>query len=89
LREQFTYIRDTVMRRLTYPDHARRMGWSGKVLLSFIVFEDGTVHSVKTLRGSGFPLLDSGAVEAVLRAAPFPRPPLRVEVILPVSYRLL
>jgi protein TonB len=89
LREQFTYIRNTVMRRLAYPDHARRMGWSGKVLISFIVAEDGTVHSVKTLKRSGFPLLDSGAVEAVMRAAPFPRPPLRVEVILPVSFRLL
>lgn len=89
LREQFTYIRDAVMRRVTYPEHARRKGWSGKVLLSFIVSEDGSVHDLKVVRGSGFPLLDREAVEAVTRATPFPRPPVRVEVALPVSYRLM
>ncbi len=89
LREQFTYIRDTVMRQLTYPGHARRMGWSGKVVLSFIVVEDGSVHELKIRKDSGIPILDKGAVDAVMRAAPFPRPSARVEVVLPITYRLL
>jgi protein TonB len=88
LREHFAYIRDIIKKNTLYPDHARRMGWSGKVLLSFIVAEDGTVHDVKIIQGTGFPMLDNGAVDAVKRSAPFPRPPVRAEIVLPVSYRL-
>ena len=36
----FAFIRDTILKRIKdkYPDRARRMGWEGKVLLSFDLF---------------------------------------------------
>jgi protein TonB len=88
LREHFSYIRGIIMRNLIYPDHARRMGWSGKVVLCFTIEENGEVRDVKVHQGSGFPMLDRAAVEAVKRAAPLPRPPVRAEVMLPVTFRL-
>jgi protein TonB len=67
---------------------ARRMGWEGKVVVAFLVLSDGSVRDVRVVRGSGHPALDRGAVEAVRKAAPFPRPPAEAEIITPVVYRL-
>lgn len=88
LREQFASIRDRVMRGLSYPLVARRKGWEGKVLLSFTVAGDGSIGAIKIVQSSGREILDQGAVEAVRKAAPFPRPPVEAEVILPVVYQL-
>jgi TonB family protein len=33
-------------------------------------------------------VLDNGALEAVRRAAPFPRPPAEAEIVVPVAYAL-
>jgi protein TonB len=67
---------------------ARRMGWEGKVVISFLVLSDGSVRHVRVVQGSGHSALDRGAVEAVRKAAPFPRPPAEAEIITPVVYRL-
>ncbi|MFO0752872.1 MAG: energy transducer TonB [Thermodesulfovibrionales bacterium] len=40
------------------------------------------------MQSSGREILDQGAVEAVRKASPFPRPPVAAEVVLPVVYRL-
>ncbi len=88
LNEHFAYIRDTVLKNLSYPSIARRMGWSGKVMLSFFILHDGSVNGIKVIQSSGVELLDKSAVEAVRKAAPFPRPPAEAEVVIPVVYRL-
>ena len=58
LKDHFAYIRDKILRNISYPDSARRMGWQGKVLLSFIISADGSVSEFKIIQGSGFPILD-------------------------------
>ncbi len=88
LREHFSYIRDIVMKNLSYPLMARRMGWSGRVTLYFVVNEDGSVRDIKVIEGSGFEILDKNAMETIKRVSPFPRPPVSAEVIIPVVYRL-
>lgn len=88
LAEHFAYIRDTVLRKLSYPPVARRMGWSGRVMLSFCVTQDGLVNGIRVLQSSGVDILDKSAVEAVRKAAPFPKPPAEAEVVIPVVYRL-
>jgi len=89
LRQHFAYIRNNIMRYLIYPDQARRRDWSGVVVLSFIVAENGAVHSLKVHKSSGHPILDRSALDAVNQAAPFPRPPVRAEILLPITYHLL
>jgi len=88
LNEHFAYIRDRILRNVNYPDTARRMGWQGRVTLSFIIAADGSVKALKVLQSSGFSLLDWDAMETVRDAAPFPRPPGEAQLVFPVIYRL-
>lgn len=88
LKEHFTYIRDIITRNISYPFMARKMGWSGKVTVSFVITEDGSVRDIKIIESSGFDVLDRNAAETVRRVSPFPKPPVRAEVIVPVVYRL-
>jgi periplasmic protein TonB len=64
------------------------MGWVGRVVLAFRLLPDGAIANVRVLEGSGFPALDSSAVEAVRRASPFPPPPAEAEIVAPVAYAL-
>jgi len=84
----FAWIRDAIQHAIAYPATARRMGWEGKVVVAFMVLSDGSVRDVRVVQGSGYAVLDRGAVEAVRNASPFPRPPAEAEIITPVLYRL-
>ncbi len=88
LREHFLYIKDRILRRIVYPNQARRMGWHGKVLTSFIIHLDGTVTDVRILNSSGFKILDDNAVTTIKEVSPFPKPPITAKIIIPISYRL-
>src|SRR5690606_6213940 len=59
-------------RALRYPAAAKRQRMRGEVHVAFTVAGSGSVSSVRVVRGSGFPVLDQAAAEAVRRAAPFP-----------------
>lgn len=89
LKEHFSYIRDLITRRLAYPPMARKMHWSGKVVVAFVIAEDGTVHNIRVLETSGFPILDRSAAETVRNVAPFPKPPVRAEITLPINFRMM
>ncbi len=88
LKEQFEYIRDIIYRKAAYPSMAIEMNITGTVFLSFCVREDGGVEGIDILKGSGASILDRDAVATIRRAAPFPRPPVRVVVKFPMEYRL-
>jgi len=88
VRAHFSYIRNLVMHRLEYPALARRMGWTGRVVIVFTVCEDGSVEETRVVESSGRELLDRNAVEVVARAAPFPPPPVPAEIIMPITYAL-
>ncbi len=64
------------------------MGWQGKVLISFVICKDGSVKDIRIVESSGFNALDKNAVEAIRKGAPFPRPPVSAELIIPVIYKL-
>lgn len=88
LREHFAYIRDLIGKELRYPRQAVRMGWHGRVTVSFLVLVDGSVTELRVNHGSGVPLLDRNALETVERAAPFPKPPVSARLVMPVDYIL-
>lgn len=88
LAEHFAYIREIIHRQVTYPGRALREGWSGKVRVSFVIQEDGSVSDIRILGSSGYEVLDQSALEAIRRAAPFPRPPVRAELRMPITYYL-
>jgi len=88
VREHFSYIRSLIMSRLKYPPLARRMGWSGRVVIVFTVLENGHVDKVEIVQGSGHKLLDTNAVELVAQVSPFPPPPVAAEIVMPITYSL-
>lgn len=84
----FFYIRENIMKNIKYPEKARRMGWEGKVLLSFVIFENGSIHNIKVVNSSGFPLLDSSAREAIAKTTFLRKVPYRLVIVLPIEYKL-
>lgn len=84
----FAGIRNAIIKKLSYPRLARRMGWAGTVKVSFIVNEDGGVSNVRVIETSGVELLDNNAIETIRRCSPYPRPPCRAEMVMPITYRL-
>lgn len=85
---QFGYIQELIAKRIVYPPLARRMNWSGKTVLSFSILEDGSVHGIRVVQSSGHAVLDQSALATVRRAAPFPKPPARAEIVVPINFRM-
>ncbi|MEW6586745.1 MAG: energy transducer TonB [Nitrospirota bacterium] len=88
LKKHYAYIRALIQKNLVYPAPARKMGWEGRVTVSFLILPDGRVGNVKVSRSSGRDILDRGAVETVKKTSPFPPPPAMAEIIIPVIYAL-
>ncbi|MBM4136293.1 MAG: energy transducer TonB [Nitrospira sp.] len=88
LKTNFVYIRDLIMKNIFYPYEARRMGWEGKVTVSFVVGKNGYVDSIKIINSSGFEVLDKSVVETIKMVCPFPKPPVEALIVLPIVYKL-
>ncbi len=88
LAEHFRYIGDLVRKHLVYPAMAQKMGWGGKVVVSFVIMENGSAGNIHLVESSGIPLLDRSALETIRRASPFPRPPVKAEIVIPVQFKL-
>jgi protein TonB len=88
LEEQFEYIKMLIEKNINYPARARRMGWTGKVVVSFIILENGRVSDMKIVKSSGYELLDDNVMETIRKVQPFPKPPVRAELKIPITYRL-
>jgi len=86
--ENYNYIRDEIMKNIKYPDKARRLGIEGRVLLSFIVLENGTMSNINVINSSDYRLLDESAKEAVAGTRVTKKLPYRVIVRLPITYKL-
>ncbi len=88
LKAHFSYIKDAIQLKTSYPRMARKMGWEGKVLLSFVINTSGSVEAIRVIKSCGFKALDQNAIKTVRRCAPFPKPLVRAELTLPITYRL-
>ena len=88
LSQHFKYIRELIQSNITYPSRARRMGWYGRVVVSFIIDENGRASHEKILQSSGFQVLDSNVLATIKAVSPFPKPPVKAELHIPIIYRL-
>jgi periplasmic protein TonB len=86
--EQFAYIKKIIEGRLVYPKKARREGLTGRAFVSFTVLEDGQVAGIKILRSTGYEILDLNVIETIKSSAPFPKPPIKAELRMPITYSL-
>ena len=64
---------------LNYPEKAKKEGIYGSLSLKVSIKNDGTIHEIAILRGSGHKVLDDSAIRIVRLAAPFA--PLTKEMI--------
>jgi protein TonB len=88
LKAHFSYIKELIHKQIIYPATAKKMGWEGKVIVSFIISSEGYTRNIMISRSSGHEILDENAVKAVQRASPFPKPPVEAQIIIPVLYQL-
>ena len=88
LSEHFAYIKNIIQENITYPARAQRMGWQGKVIIDFIIMENGKATDIKIAQSSGFEVLDNNVIKTVEAVAPFPKPPVKAELRVPIIYRL-
>lgn len=80
-----------LQKRIKYPNIARRAGIEGRVIVQFIVNEDGTIDNPRVIRGIGGGC-DEEALQAVSEAKFKPGrqrgEPVRVQYSLPVIFKL-
>lgn len=89
LEQKFGIISDIVRKHLKYPYIARKMGWEGKVVVSFVLTKEGKIKEVKIEKSSGYQILDENTVSTLYFCAKyFPVPPIDVKIKLPVVYKL-
>lgn len=88
IKDHFAYIRDKILRNVSYPPVAVRMGWQGRVSVTFIIRPNGTVKNIVVSRSSTIKALDDNAVETVQNSAPFPKPPVEAQITIPITYRI-
>lgn len=88
LSENFAYIKDIIQKHLAYPAKARREGLTGKARVSFVILENGQVANIKILNSTGYEILDLNLIETIKEVAPFPKPPIKAELRMPIFYRL-
>jgi protein TonB len=88
IRAHFSYIKDLIHKQIIYPATAKKMGWDGKVIVSFIISSEGYTRNIMISKSSGHEILDENVVKAVKRASPFPKPPVEAQIIIPVLYQL-
>ena len=89
LREKLSIISSILQKNASYPPLARRMGWEGKVVIAITIREDKSLENVEVVRSSGYDILDQNAIETVRRSYHlFPKPPVTVRVVVPITYKL-
>jgi protein TonB len=87
-RYTFEYIRRLILNNLRFPAPARKMGLTGTIVVSFLLKEDGQVENIAIVSGSGHEILDNSVITTIRRIAPFPKPPARAQLVLPIVFHL-
>ena len=84
-------VRRKIQAHLSYPTLAKKMHAQGESVVAFRIDENGLVKkdSLQITKSSGKIILDKSAMDAVLEAEPFLKPPiLNMEIKVPVAFKL-
>ncbi len=89
LSQKLHIISELLRKHLEYPYLARRMGWQGDLVLSFVLTPSGEIKEIKIQKSTGFDVLDRAAKETLLKVSKyFPRPEVEVRIKVPISFKL-
>jgi protein TonB len=73
--DYFGMVRLKIESCKTYPESAKSRHMEGRVKVQFVITTDGNISSLKVVQHAGHASLSTAALNAVKKAAPFPRPP--------------
>ena len=88
-----TMLFKLVQRAIHYPEYARDHGIQGRVVVGFVVNEDGIVSDIK-IKQSVYPSIDTEAIR-IVKLLPRFKPgtqqgkPVRVSYVLPIRFKLI
>ena len=74
-----------VMQKVTYPEDAKNEGATGRILVSYVLSEEGTVTQVKILSGVN-PSIDAEVMRVVKSSPKWEKPAMKEGVPVSVSY---
>nr|VFK14958.1 MAG: protein TonB [Candidatus Kentron sp. LPFa]VFK30739.1 MAG: protein TonB [Candidatus Kentron sp. LPFa] len=91
--EALAWIMARLGKVLVYPRQARRRGWEGEVLVGFELAGSKQIRKIRLARGSGYPVLDRAAIEALGKLGAIPdrhkgTTYRDIDVTIPVVFRL-
>ena len=82
-------ISKIIQNNITYPYIARKMGWEGRVVVSFILTKEGKINFLTVEKSSGYDVLDKNAIKTIKKVSKyFPLPPHDVKISIPILYKL-
>ncbi len=84
----FAFVRNLIVKNLSFPATARRMGLTGKIVIAFFLKEDGQVADITVVESSGHDILDNTVVATIQNISPFPMPPAAARIVLPITFHL-
>ncbi len=84
----FQFVRNLIVKNLSFPATARRMGLTGKIVVAFLLKEDGQIENITVVESSGHDILDNNVVATIRRISPFPKPPATARIVLPITFHL-
>ena len=70
-------LRMKIESRKRYPETAKARSIEGRVTIRFVLLTDGNVRDLTVTKGARSKALNVAALDAIQRAAPFPRPPVK------------
>lgn len=79
-------IRTAIEKAKSYPPLARKRGAEGTVTAEFTINSAGHPENIRIIQSSGYEILDSAAMNTILRASPFP--PVRGNIEVPITFRI-
>ena len=68
-------LRMKIESRKRYPETAKARSIEGRVTIRFVLLTDGNIRDLTVTKGARSKALNVAALDAIQRAAPFPRPP--------------
>lgn len=91
LKELIRYLNQQARERDLYPPIAKRLRIEGQVVVRVTINEDGTIdeNSMMIVEGSGYNVLDKGALDILKKLQPLKKPPKRITVEIPIVFQII
>lgn len=86
--EDLAAIRRLIMEHVVFPNKARRSGLTGKLIIAFLLRQDGTVTDIEIVTSSGYAIIDQSVVATLQQLSPLPPPRQQCRILVPLTFTL-